>query len=102
MFVVISVFCIIPVCSYVSMTGVISFRGDDVRCGLSELDADPKPYEFKIIGDDVKDDIEADGSAKVYFDLVKGKKTLMNMELRYKGGFTSQPQFFGTLAKYFK
>tara|TARA_B100000131_G_scaffold316576_1_gene356877 strand:+ start:40 stop:1596 length:1557 start_codon:yes stop_codon:yes gene_type:complete len=73
----------------------------DVRCGLSELDADPKDYEFKIVGDDVKDDIEADGAAKVYFDLVKGKKTLMNMELRYKGGFTSQPQFFGTLAKYF-
>ena len=23
------------------------------------------------------------------------------MELRYKRGFTSQPQFFGTLAKYF-
>ena len=73
----------------------------DVRCGLAELDADPNDYEFKIVGDDVKDDIESDGAAKVYFDLVKGKKTLMNMELRYKGGFTSQPQFFGTLATYF-
>ena len=26
----------------------------------------------------------------------------MNMELRYKGGFTSQPQFFGTIASDFK
>ena len=73
----------------------------DVRCGLAELDADKNPYEFKIVKDDVKDDIESDGAAKVYFDLVKGKKTLMNMELRYKGQFTPQPQFQGTLAKYF-
>ena len=73
----------------------------DVRCGLAELDADKNPYQFKIVKDDVKDDIESDGAAKVYFDLVKGKKTLMNMELRYKGQFTPQPQFQGTLAKYF-
>ena len=73
----------------------------DVRCGLAELDADNNSYEFKIVGEDIEDDKESDGAAKIYFNLVKGKKTLMNMELRYKGQFTPQPQFQGTLAKYF-
>jgi len=42
------------------------------------------------------------GAAKIYFDLKKGNIVIMNMELRYKGGFTSQPQFFGIMTKEFK
>ena len=72
----------------------------DVRCGLSKMDQEAGDYEFKIVGDEIDGD-EDDGPAKVYFDLVKGSRTLLNMELRYKGQFTPQPQFQGTLAKYF-
>ena len=72
----------------------------DVRCGLSKMDQEAGDYEFKIVGDDV-DSKSDDGPAKVYFDLVKGNRTLLNMELRYKGGFTSQPQFFATISKDF-
>ena len=58
-------------------------------------------YLILIISNkEVEDDEQ--GAAKVYFDLRKGKIVIMNMELRYKGGFTSQPQFFGTLSKQFK
>ena len=73
----------------------------DVRCGLSKMDQEAGDYEFKIVGDEVDTKTEDDGPAKVYFDLVKGSKTLLNMELRYKGGFTSQPQFFATISKDF-
>ena len=72
----------------------------DVRCGLAKMDNDAADYEFKIVGDEI-DGNEDDGPAKVYFDLIKGTRTLLNMELRYKGGFTSQPQFFATISQDF-
>ena len=72
----------------------------DVRCGLAKIDNEVGDYEFKIVGDEI-DGNEDDGPAKVYFDLVKGTKTLLNMELRYKGQFMPQPQFFATISKDF-
>ena len=72
----------------------------DVRCGLAKMDNEAADYEFKIVGDEI-DGNEDDGPAKVYFDLVKGSKTLLNMELRYKGQFVPQPQFFATISKDF-
>ena len=72
----------------------------DVRCGLSEIEKEIGDWQFKIVGDEL-DEKSDDGPAKVYFDLMKGSKTLLNMELRYKGGFTSQPQFFATISKHF-
>ena len=72
----------------------------DVRCGLSQIEKEVGDWEFKIVGDEL-DEKSEDGPAKVYFDLMKGNKTLLNMELRYKGGFTSQPQFFATISKHF-
>ena len=72
----------------------------DVRCGLAKMDNEAADYEFKIVGDEI-DGNEDDGPAKVYFDLIKGTRTLLNMELRYKGGFTSQPQFFATISQDF-
>ena len=74
-----------------------------ILCGLADMDADPRPFKFKIVKKNESDDnLTEGGAAKVYFDLIKANKTLMNMELRYKGGFTSQPQFFGTIADDFK
>jgi len=72
----------------------------DIRCGLSQMDKEAGDYEFKIVGDDIDTDSD-DGPAKVYFDLVKGSKTLLNMELRYKGQFMPQPQFFATISSDF-
>ena len=72
----------------------------DVRCGLSEIEKEIGDWQFKIVGKEVEEKSD-DGPAKVYFDLVKGSKTLLNMELRYKGQFVPQPQFFATISKHF-
>ena len=76
-----------------------------ILCGLSDLDSNNNSYEFKITNRmelDNQDDSSEGGAAKIYFDLIKNRVPLMNMELRYKGGFGGQPQFFGTLTKEFK
>jgi len=76
-----------------------------ILCGLSDLDSNTNSYEFKITNrmeSDNQDDSSEGGAAKIYFDLIKNRVPLMNMELRYKGGFGGQPQFFGTLTKEFK
>lgn len=76
-----------------------------ILCGLSDLDSNTNDYEFKITNrmESDNDDGSAEGgAAKIYFDLIKNKVPLLNMELRYKGGFGGQPQFFGTLTKEFK
>ena len=69
-----------------------------VLCGISALNKGTKKYE--IILDDEKN--KTSDAAKVYLKLVKGKVTVLNMELRYKGTFTGQPQFFATLSEDFK
>lgn len=68
-----------------------------VLCGLSALNKGP---EYKMITDNEKN--KKSEGAKIYLKLVKGKITVLDMELRYKGGFTSQPQFFATLSDDFK
>lgn len=76
-----------------------------ILCGLSDLDSNTKNYEFKITNrmeSDNDDDNSEGGAAKIYFDLIKNRVPLLHMELRYKGGFGGQPQFFGTLTKEFK
>ena len=41
-------------------------------------------------------------AAKTFYDLKKGRNfTVLNMEVRFKGDFTAQPQFQATLAKDF-
>ena len=69
-----------------------------VLCGLSALNKGPSKYEMIL---DEEANKKSDG-AKVFLKLVKGKITVLDMQLRYKGSFTSQPQFFATLADDFK
>jgi|TARA_Y100000034_G_C6849511_1_gene385209 hypothetical protein len=69
-----------------------------ILCGLSALNKGNKPYQ--MILDDVKNK-KSDG-AKVYLKLIKGNITVLDMELRYKGTFSAQPQFFATLSDNFK
>jgi len=79
----------------------------DIDCvlkGIAHLEENPTKYNFEVTNrkDTSDDNMDEGGAAKIYFDLKKGNIVIMNMELRYKGGFTSQPQFFGTMSKEFK
>jgi len=69
-----------------------------VLCGLSALNKGPSKYEMILD----KEKNKASDGAKVFLILKKGKITILNLELRYKGGFTSQPQFQATLTNEFK
>ena len=73
-----------------------------ILCGLAEMDSNPAPYKFVIVKKHEIEELLENNAAKIYFDLTKDGKVLLNMELRYKGGFTSQPQFFGTIGEDFK
>ncbi len=72
-----------------------------ILTGLQHLDKPSNKYEFKVQKKE-EGHVDDDGPAKLIFDLVKNNKPIMNMELRFKGGFTSQPQFFGTMTREFK
>ena len=69
-----------------------------VLCGLSALNKGPSKYEMIL---DAEANKKSDG-AKVFLILKKGKINILDLQLRYKGGFTGQPQFTGTLTKEFK
>ena len=69
-----------------------------VLCGLSALNKGSSKYEMIL---DKEANKKSDG-AKVFLMLKKGKIDILNLQLRYKGGFTGQPQFQATLTKDFK
>lgn len=74
--------------------------GGSVLSALSEMNRSDnrKGYRFKF--NKVK--TESSTAAKVYFDLVRGTTKIMDLEIRYKGSFTSWPQFLGTLSSDFE
>ena len=39
---------------------------------------------------------------KIYFDLIRGNHKILDLQIRYKGGFTSWPQFLGVLSPEFE
>jgi len=69
-----------------------------ILCGLSDLEANKKPYKIAV---DFEKKAEAN-AAKIFFKLSKAGVNILDMELRYKGSFTSQPQFFATVTKEFQ
>ena len=69
-----------------------------ILCGLTDLAANNKPYVIAV-DYDKKEDTNA---AKVFFKLSKAGVPILDMELRYKGTFTAQPQFFATITSEFK
>ena len=89
------------------VTGVGNVRKDDVDvgrgdvislkttlCGLSRLDElYPAPYKIEL--DSVKQD--SANAAKIFLKMKKKNLTLLDLEIRYKGDFSSQPQWQGTL-----
>ncbi len=69
-----------------------------ILCGLRQLTANTQPYKI-----DVDYDKKANSNAaKVFFKLSKADVPILDMELRYKGTFTAQPQFFATITPEFK
>ena len=69
-----------------------------ILCGLRQLTANTKPYKI-----DVDYDKKANSNAaKVFFKLSKAGVPILDMELRYKGTLTAQPQFFATITPEFK
>ena len=65
-----------------------------ILCGLANLEGSDKKYVLKV--DKAKK--EKANAAKVFFNLSKDKVNILELELRYKGDFKAQPQFFSTLS----
>ena len=65
--------------------------------GLSQLKGNKEKYQIKV-NMDLK---EATNAAKTYFTLSKKQTPILNLELRYKGDKTPQPQFLGTISQEF-
>jgi len=90
----------------VSKTGTVSIGKSTVTplkttlCGLTRIENDFSNSKYEIVlNESKKDKSEA---AKVFLTLQRGGIKIIDIELRYKGSFTPQPQFFGTLNKQFK
>ena len=72
-----------------------------VMCGLNALEKSPGKYTIVKGKNPAKK--PTGEAAKTFYDLKKGRNfTVLNMEVRFKGDFTAQPQFQAFLAKDFK
>jgi hypothetical protein len=69
-------------------------------CGLKRIEEKYKTAQFKVIVDEVKQ--SSSELAGVSMVLEKGSLTILNIVLRYKGDFSVQPTFTGTIDKQFK
>ena len=69
-----------------------------ILCGLANLAGAEDKFTIKP---DTKKKEEAN-AAKVYYQLSKQNVPILDLELRYKGDFKAQPQFFATITKKFK
>ena len=71
-------------------------------CGLKRIEEKYKG-DYRVIQD--TEATQKSEAAKIFFKLVKGNRqtiSLLELQVRYKGGFTSQPQFQGGLTTEFK
>ena len=68
-----------------------------VLCGLRQLTANNNNYEIEVDFDKK----EITDAAKIFFKISKANTPILNLELRYKGKFTPQPQFLGTITDEF-
>jgi len=68
-----------------------------ILCGLANLAGNKKPYE--MVYD--KAQKESTNAAKIFYKLSKDGVTILDLQLRYKGDFKQQPQFFATLSEDF-
>jgi hypothetical protein len=69
-------------------------------CGLTRIEEMNKNKKYEIVLN--KEKKGASDAAKIFLQLKRGNVTLLDLEIRYKGAFTPQPQFQGTLNSDFK
>lgn len=69
-----------------------------ILCGLRQLTANNKEYQISVDFDKK----EITDAAKIFFKISKDNVPILDLELRYKGKFTPQPQFLGTITKEFE
>ena len=69
-----------------------------ILCGLANLAGAEDKFEIKP---DAKQKAETN-AAKVFYTLSKQNVPILDLQLRYKGDFKAQPQFFATITKEFK
>jgi len=69
-----------------------------ILCGLANLAGAEDKFEVKP---DKQKKQEAN-AAKVFYSLSKQNVPILDLQLRYKGDFKAQPQFFATITKEFK
>lgn len=67
-----------------------------VLCGLSSLNKSNTKYKMELDEEENRKSKEKD-AAKVHINLLKGKLTVLDMQLRFKGNFSGQPQFTNTV-----
>lgn len=82
----------------VSTASAISLK--TTLCGLTRINEKMKNGKYEIVLNEQKKN--ASDAAKVFLQLKKSNVTLLDLELRYKGQFTPQPQFQGTINSQFK
>ena len=73
------------------------YQQHTILYGLAALAANKKHYVMEYDGD-AKADANA---AKVFYKLKRDGVTILDLQLRYKGDFKQQPQFFATLSDEF-
>ena len=73
------------------------YEQHSILCGLANLAGNNKPYKLEL---DTKKKQEAN-AAKLFYNLSRDGTTILHIELRYKGDFRAQPQFFATMSKDF-
>tara|TARA_R100001015_G_scaffold19062_1_gene14440 strand:- start:869 stop:1315 length:447 start_codon:yes stop_codon:yes gene_type:complete len=72
---------------------------ESVLCALSHLASSKKPFKMVQVPNPAGDESDA---AKVFFEIRKGNVAILDLQVRYKGSFTAQPQFQAFLTKDFK
>ena len=69
-------------------------------CGLNRIENKNKNDNYKIVLNASKK--SQSDAAKIFLQLKRGTVTILDLEIRYKGAFTPQPQFQGTMNDQFK
>ena len=68
-------------------------------CGLTRIEKKKKNDKFSVIVD--KEKSAKSNAAKIFLTLIRGSSKVLDLEVRYKGSFTSKPQFQGGMSKDF-
>ena len=69
-----------------------------ILCGLRQMTANKDEYEIAVDFDKK----EITDAAKIFFKISKADVPILNLELRYKGSFTPQPQFQAVITPEFQ